>query len=415
MRAVVVALVLALVVQGQTPPQKQATVGGAEAAALSAEFEKLRLEGNEALYNLDYATAREIFQRMTRIAPEHPAGYIYLANNSWLETLNASRRLSSSLYVGSSFYDVPETDDKVDPKRDREFDSFIKQAIAYSRIRLDRNPKDVEALYYQAAAQGLRASYKVTVKRSFRLAIGDANESVKLQRKVIKLDPTFVDAYLSIGLYDYVVGNLPPLWAFFAKLAGFSGDEKRGIAHLERVTREGKYTSDDARVVLIGIYTREGRPEEALKTIEFLANKYRSNYLFGVERAAMLCRLNRPDEGAAVFASLLGDQRIAQEASDLINYQWGQALSEKGNHAAAIERYQQVIQWPKADDSLKSLAHLYLGRALDAVGRSGEAVAHYTKVLARDNVFDSHKQASQACPSCSKPTKAAKKAEGKKT
>jgi len=47
------------------------------------EFERLRIEGNDAVYSLDYKTAREIFTRMTKLAPEHPAGYVYLANNLW--------------------------------------------------------------------------------------------------------------------------------------------------------------------------------------------------------------------------------------------------------------------------------------------------------------------------------------------
>ena len=106
------------------------------APADAAEFDRLRNEGNDALYNMDYQTARDRYQRMTKIAPEHPAGYVYLANNLWLETLNQSRRLTSSTYTTGSFYSQDKDEDKVDPKRDQEFNALIKQAMAATRARL---------------------------------------------------------------------------------------------------------------------------------------------------------------------------------------------------------------------------------------------------------------------------------------
>ncbi|HEX8183172.1 MAG TPA: hypothetical protein VF747_00425 [Blastocatellia bacterium] len=399
MRAVLI-LILSLVIlspdstgAGLTLTTQQAT---AQLASTDrATFDRLRNEGNDALYNMDYKTARDRYQRMTQIAPDDPAGYVYLANNLWLETLNASRRLSTSLYAGGSFYSQGSDEDKVDPKRDREFNDLIKQALAKTKARLLVNSSDAEALYYEASALGLRAGYGTTVKRSFARAIGDANDSIQIQKKVIKVDPNYTDAYLSIGLYEYVIDSLPFGWRVLARFAGLKGSKKKGIEHLEAVTQSGKFASDDARVVLIGIYSREGMPERALEMISYLANKYPRNYLFGVERAAMLHRMGKGDEGNQAFASLLKDDRIAQVATDLVNYQWGESLAAKGDFAAALERYNEVKRWQKSDAELVSLAHLHAGQALDALGKRNEAVSEYQAVLKRENVFDSHKLASQ--------------------
>src|SRR5215510_14821792 len=115
------------------------TQPAANAAANSAEFDRLRQEGNAALYNMDYATARERYTQMTVLAPDHPAGYVCLANNLWLELLNQSRRLTTSTYTGGSFYEQDKDEDKVDPKRDREFAEFIKQALALTQKQLRNN------------------------------------------------------------------------------------------------------------------------------------------------------------------------------------------------------------------------------------------------------------------------------------
>ena len=359
------------------------------------QFNLLRRRGNDALYNLDYETAGGLFQQMTKLLPDHPAGYVYLANNFWLETLNQGRRLSSTLYSGGSFYEQDQDQDKVDPKREAAFNGLVRRAIAIAEFRLKKNPNDAESLYFKGAALGLRAGYNVTVKRSFRRAIGDANESIIIQKKVVKIDPEYVDAYLSIGLYDYIVASLPWVWRTLAKLAGVSGSKERGIERLEMVTRNGKYTADDARVLLIGIYTREGRPERALEMITYLANKYPRNYLLGVERAGMLFRMNRPAEGDKGYGELLKDERVAHAAADLVNYQWGEALFAGSEFARAVDRYAEVVKWPKSDQSLVSLAHLRKGQALDALGKREEAIAEYQVVLKRENVFDSHKRAGE--------------------
>ncbi|MBI3654612.1 MAG: tetratricopeptide repeat protein [Acidobacteria bacterium] len=403
MRTMVIALVILAIFSSsgvalpQTPAPKPAVneVSKASAESAAAEFDRLRTEGNDAVYNLDYKTAREKFDRLVKLAPDHPAGFIYLANNLWLEWLNSSRRLSASLYNGEAFYQQDAEEDKFDPKRDKEFNDFLRQAISVAKARLQKNPQDTEALYYQGAALGLRAAYSVTVKRSFRRAMGDANGSIQLQKKVVKIDPNYCDAYLSLGLYQYVIDSLPFVWRTLARLAGLKGSKKEGIANLELATQKGRFAADDARVILIGLYSREQQPEKALEVISYLATKYPRNYLLGVERANMLYQRGRHDEGAASFAALLKDAPIAQVAADHINFQWGEALMKAGDFAAAIEHYQAVTRWPKADKALVSLSHLHAGQALDALGKREAALAEYQTVLQRENIFDAHKQAAQ--------------------
>jgi tetratricopeptide (TPR) repeat protein len=379
----------------QTTVQASAGTAIATPAATVEEFNRLRQEGNEAVYNMDYKFAQERFQQMVKLTPDHPAGYIYLANNMWLEWLNASRRLSTSLYAGGSFYNQDAEEDQFDVKRDKEFQDLIRKAIEVAKTRLQANPQDVEALYYQGAAQGLRAVYTVTVKRSFRKAIGDANGSVKIQKQVVKLDPSYTDAYLSIGTYEYTVDNLPFFWRTLARVVGIRGSKKKGIEYLESVTQKGKYTADDARVILIGIYSREKQPEKSLELISYLSKKYPRNYLFGIERATMLYQRNRPAEGAQTFADLLKDGRIAPVATDMIHYQWAESLMKANETAAAADHYREVIKWTKSEKSLASQAHLRLGQALDLLGKRDEAVAEYQIVLKRENIYDSHKQAKE--------------------
>jgi hypothetical protein len=364
-------------------------------AEVAAQYDRLRDEGNRAVYNLDYSGAKEKFLKMTEILPDRPAAYVYLANNLWLETLNKSRRLSTSLYSGTSFYIQKSESDSPDKERDREFDRLITRAMTLSAAALQTNAADAEALYYQASALGLRAGYTATVGRSFRRAIGDANKSIQMENKVLKLDPGYYDAYLSIGLYEYVVDSLPFAWRVLARLAGLKGSKDRGIQELESVVQHGKYASDDARVLLIGLYTRERKPERALEILDYLAKKYEQNYLFGVERGRLLYQVGRREQAQASFSALLADPKAAQHATDLINFQWGEALEDARDYQAALEHQQAVIAWPKSEAGLITLAHLHAGESLDMMGKRTEALSHYHVVLSRENIFDSHDKAEE--------------------
>jgi hypothetical protein len=367
----------------------QANADKSKATPIDAELERLKEEGNVALYNLEYDKARNIYQQMTAQAPDQPAGYVQLANNLWLETLNRNRRLSSSLYNSASFYAQTAANDKVDAERDQQFNRFIKKALDLAEAQLKKDPHDAQSLYYKGSALGLRSAYSVTVKRRFVGAIGDAKRSVQAQNRVIKLDPNYTDAYLSIGFYEYIVGSLPLGWRILASFVGIKGNKKKGTELLELVAEHGKYAGDDARVLLMGIATREGKFERALELAGYLANKYPRNYVLGIERAGMLYRLSRADEGARAFEGLLKDAHIAAVATDAVNYQYGEALTETRNYALAVERYKAVVEWSKSDQSLITLAHLRAGQALDALGKRAEAVKAYQTALKRENVYDS--------------------------
>src|ERR1044071_1039614 len=116
------------------------------------EYRELRLSGFDALYNMDYQTAKAKFVRMTQLLPDYPAGYFYLATAYWLDLLNSSRRLQSNLYSSDSFY--ADTKEKVDEQVDKEFRRLVTAALDRAESAAKKNPHDAEAVYYQGAAHG---------------------------------------------------------------------------------------------------------------------------------------------------------------------------------------------------------------------------------------------------------------------
>ena len=393
-----------LILPSQTPPDGAV----AKKPSQNSSFDALREAGFNALYNLDYATATARFEEMIKLDTEHPAGYLYLATTQWLSILYSMRRLQSELYNNDSFFATEE--EKIDPKIDRQFRDAIYKTFLVARGRLRKNPNDVEGLYYLGAAYGVRASYEASVARRFVRALMDGNRGVDTQRKVLKLDPNYADAYLSIGLYNYILGTLPWSIKGLIRLAGRKGNRKQGLKEIQIAMNEGRYTSDDARSVLIALYQREANYSEALKLLEELALKYPQNYLFSLERAVALGRIGKNNESYAAFDQVLNNER-AQAAADLIHYQYGEQLFDDGEFSRAFEQFVAVTKTPQANSTLVSRAHLSQGQALDAMNQRPAALEQYKIVLTRENVFDLHNLAQRYMKSPYAPEKAARKNE----
>ncbi len=354
------------------------------------EFQQIRAEGFDALYNMDYTLARSRFARLRQILPQHPSGYLYAATATWVELLNSRRRLQTGIYKGQSFF--VESKEKVDLRTDEVFRAAIAQAICTADSALQRNPHDPEALYYKGAAHGLLACYEGTITRSFISALRHGSKSVSIHRQVIEIDPGFTDAYLTIGTYDYVVGNLPFFVKILAAIGGFHGSRDRGLEELKKVADHGLYANDDARVVLITFYARENRFSEALKLLEILTEKYPRNDLFRLERAGTLAGLGRRSESYSLYDQLL-HENPASRMSDLIHFQYGETLAADGRSGEAIEQYRMIVRDSGSSQEMITRAHLRTGQLLDLQHRRDEAMNEYRAVLSRENVFNLHDQA----------------------
>lgn len=398
---IVISIAIATPALGQTPAPNIAPMSDTD----RTKFESLRASGFEALFNLDYEKARQSFREVVRLFPSHPAGPQFLAASLWIETLYETRRLQASLYSSDSFYAPNE--DKANPKVVEQFRLWTREARKLAEARLKANPKDAEAKYYLGAIAGLKASFEEAVERRHFAAMKDGSDAVDHHRDVIKLDPDFHDAEITIGLYDYVLGSLPLAAKILVGVTGMRGSKKRGLATIERVTKEGKWVRDDARTLLIVLYTRERRYGDAANFARELATKYPRNYLFRLEAADALVaqaaqerKANHADavataerEAFTTFEELLHDKNVrdtAAKALDLIHFKYGEALLTAGQPERAAKEFLATTSVPKAEPGLVTMAYLYAARAFDVAGKRNEALAQYKTVLARPNVYDSH-------------------------
>jgi len=314
------------------------SVAFAQTSDKRARLDKLRAEGYEALFNLDYEGARKGFREMIQLAPDNPSGAQCFASSLWIEQLNQSWELKATLYSTKTY---TEGKRNTDPAQAAEFRKWIRQTKALAQAKLKQNPSDIEALYFLGAAEGLDAAYAAAVEKKYRAALSNGSDAVDRHKEVLKLAPDFHDAELTIGLQNYIVGSLPLPLKVIAGTMGVRGSKKRGLETLERVSVEGHWARDLARVLLVDLYKREKRWKDAVAMARGLAEKYPRNYLFKLQMAdalaSQIVMLRKSKDATtttgqaeekellSIFDSLARDKTLDASTSELVQFRYREA------------------------------------------------------------------------------------------
>jgi tetratricopeptide (TPR) repeat protein len=337
-----------------------------------------------------YEESKADFQAIIQDDPNQPAGYIYMGYAIWLNYLADLRRLQTNVYnKNNAFFDT-RVEDKADSKVDAEFRKNMNKGVALAEAQLKKDKNDLKAMYYLGVAKNILAGYEATVNRSFFSALRNGSKGVDLHRDVIEKDPKFIDAYLSVGMYDYIVGSLPLAVKILVFFGGVRGSKKDGLAAVEKVYREGVYGKEEAGVLLVMLYDREKRRVDSLNVLNELTKKFPENFLFALERAMAQANLKRFEESYKTFDSILLNNNAMTRMPDIIHYQYAEALFAGKQWNAALNHYLEATKYPKAPESLKTMAMLAEGRCYDAMGQRENALKRYSDVLKRDEIFDSH-------------------------
>jgi hypothetical protein len=153
-------------------------------------------------------------------------------------------------------------------------------------------------------------NYNFAVRRAYLDALHDMSSARKFHNRVTHIDPALVDAQLTQGIYDYIVGSLPLGWRMVGFLGGFQGNRARGVATLERVSSQGNTNRIDAAIFLVAIYRREHRSSDAVTLLKRLIPMLPRNYLLRLELAGMY--------------GDLGDRSAALDVLNQVEQQWRQ-------------------------------------------------------------------------------------------
>jgi len=359
-------------------------------AALAGHLSAATLEvskGFEHFYNLEYEPAIAEFTREIREKPNDPFSYTHLAEALLYREMFNAGALESELVSGNNFF-LSKAKILPPAAEQKRFDDAVKNAIGLAEARLAADPKDTEALYALGVAHGLRANYNFLIRKLWRESLREFTETRKIHQRAVDLKPDFVDAQMTGGVHDYIVGSLPWGWKLLGFLMGFHGDREGGLRTVERVAREGTRARVEAMVLLAVAYRRDRHAEKAVPLLLQLISWFPRNYLYRLELVQMYADLGKKDEALAVLKVMedlrdSGAPGYKSMPAAKIHYSRGNLLFWYREYATAIPELERAAAADPAETGINTVmnAWLRMGQCLDMLNRHRDALRAYRKAI----------------------------------
>jgi len=236
------------------------------------------------LYNFDFKGAQEILDRQRQTDPQAPLLPATKAGAYLFSELDRLRILELDFFTD---------DDKVvdrrklipDPAVRAKFFQTVDETEKLANARLAGKPDDPDALLALCMTTGLVTDYAALIEKRRFGSFALAKKSHMWAKKLLELKPPVVDAYMTFGTAEYIVGSLPFFLRWFVHMDSVEGNKKKGIDELELVAKYGKYDGPFARMLLSVIAMREKREVDAETLLAGLARDYPENPLIREELA----------------------------------------------------------------------------------------------------------------------------------
>src|SRR5690349_6804149 len=208
------------------------TVGSALVVALALPVGLLRpilspVDGQEKevataiehIRNLEYAESEEQLRHFLTADSTNLGAWNYLAIAILYEEMFKRGVLESRVYgQGGDVFKPSKV--AVTSEFQQELLKTLEKAQVVAERRLKSDPSDQDAMYWAGVTHGTRATYHFALRKEYKPALHEATEAYNYHRNLLKLNPRYVDAYLIVGMNNYVVGSLPWYIKVLAALTG---------------------------------------------------------------------------------------------------------------------------------------------------------------------------------------------------
>lgn len=234
------------------------------------------------LYNTDFPGAHAHLDRYVSAEPADPLGYAMRASAYLFSELDRLGILESEFF-GDDKRIIEKKKLKPDPAVREQFTRALEDARVRATKILTANPADQNALFSMAVTQGVLMDYTALIDKRQLSSLSSARSASNYAQQLLKINPQFIDAYLTTGLTEYLLGSLPFFVRWFVHFDGVNGSKTQGIDNLQLVARSGHYLRPFAKILLAMVYLREKQPRETQKLLAALTAEFPENPLLRKE------------------------------------------------------------------------------------------------------------------------------------
>ncbi|HTY64080.1 MAG TPA: hypothetical protein VMG30_17660 [Acidobacteriota bacterium] len=236
----------------------------------------------QRMYAFDFPGMNAILDAYVKVHPEDPLVYSTRAIACLFSELQRMNILETDFFTD----DDQVTDRKrlkPDPaSRDRLF-QMTGEARRRAGAILSTSPNDANAMFALCMAAGVETDYTILVEKRYIRSFSMSRESQKYAHRLLNMTPPVMDAYLTLGMVEYVVGSMNWFFRLFVHFDQIQGSKQKAVENLQKVVSNGRYYKPLAKILLSVIYLRNKQPAQALALLKEMERDYPENPLIRSE------------------------------------------------------------------------------------------------------------------------------------
>jgi hypothetical protein len=242
--------------------------------------------GFHLMYELKFDAARAQIVAHEQAYPADPLGAAARAASYLFEQFDRKGVLSSEFFL----------DDKrllggIEGEADESLNSGFLEANQHARQMaeacLKTRPNDRDGLLVLTLTDGMQGDFQAIIEKRQLASLSLIRRAEKEADRLLKIDPDACDAYLALGVGNYIVGSLPSYKRVFLWFGGIHGDRERGMEQLQIAAARGHYLRPLAKAMLALAAMRERQPDLARSLFTELNREYPENRVFAQELALL--------------------------------------------------------------------------------------------------------------------------------
>jgi hypothetical protein len=260
--------------QGPTAKHEMVLEADTSPQLLDAGFKKL--------YELDFDGARLDFKEYQRVRPDDPMGKAAEAASYLYQQFDAKGILSSEFFLNDQRF-LGGAEGSPAQNRNEPFEAAVHESREMAKKRVKADSHDVQGLLVLTIADGMESNYDAFIQKKQMAALSFMKQGEAEANAVLSIDPSSQDAYVALGMANYVIGSLPSYKRAFLWFGGVHGDKVKGMELMSTAAEHGRYLSPFAKIMLALAYEREHQPEKARILLSELSAQFPSNRIFAHE------------------------------------------------------------------------------------------------------------------------------------
>lgn len=242
--------------------------------------------GYRDMYDLRFEDAHKVFEQWQQEHPDDPLGHTSNAAAYLFSEFDRLGVLQSKFFLNDQNFTGHEKLTP-DPSARQAFQGELARSRRLADSQLGRRADDCNALFAKVLDLGLQADYLALIEKRNVASLSYIKSGGMLAEKLLSRDPSYYDAYLAVGVENYLLSLNPAPVRWILRMYGVGTDRSYGIEELRLTAEKGHYLLPYARLLLAVAALRDRKPSKAAELLRGLAREFPDNPLYAVELARL--------------------------------------------------------------------------------------------------------------------------------